>query len=131
MGYIYEKSVSAARCIENLYKYSRLNSSIYELEKQNLDFAVFMRSFIIGFYFEFEKGSFLLDIQIPEKSIPFYFDKTELERAISNIIGNTLKYNTGGTKFSAELKENSKNITLILEDNGIGIPEEIKKNSIS
>ncbi|MEY4463155.1 MAG: Osmolarity sensor protein EnvZ [Pseudomonadota bacterium] len=42
------------------------------------------------------------------------------ERALSNLIGNAIKY---GNKIKISLKDNSSNVAIIIEDNGIGIDD--------
>ncbi|HJD59600.1 MAG TPA: ATP-binding protein [Rickettsia endosymbiont of Omalisus fontisbellaquei] len=42
------------------------------------------------------------------------------ERALSNLIGNAIKY---GTKIKISLKDNSSTVAIIIEDNGIGIDD--------
>ncbi|NPA12156.1 MAG: HAMP domain-containing histidine kinase [Epsilonproteobacteria bacterium] len=49
-------------------------------------------------------------------------DKTLLKMALSNIIENSIKYGAG--KVTVTLKKTKNKITLIISDNGIGIPEE-------
>ncbi len=128
LKYIYEKSKTITNLIERLFKYSKLDSSIFDLDRKIEDLSEFLRNVVIGFYGELDNKGFELDINIPEKKIYFNFDEIELERAIANIIGNIIKYNPKHTKLSLSLMEDGKDIQIIIGDNGVGIPENIREN---
>ena len=51
--------------------------------------------------------------------------KNLLKRGFNNIIDNSLKY---GKKISIQLNKNGKNIFILIEDNGPGIPKEEYEN---
>ena len=56
------------------------------------------------------------------------FDNKRLERAIGNLIINSVKYNKKGTKFLVSLKKEEDKVKIIVSDDGIGLSEEIKKH---
>ncbi|MCR3956277.1 MAG: HAMP domain-containing histidine kinase [Gudongella sp.] len=128
LSYIHEKSKVVTNLVDTLFKYTKLDSSVYDLNKKEADLAEFLRNVVISFYGELEDKSFSLDINIPEEEVLFSFDEIELERALDNIIGNIIKYNREGTTLSVSLSENGEGIELVIEDNGIGISEEIKES---
>jgi len=51
-------------------------------------------------------------------------DPSLLELAISNLIDNGIKYSQKSPKIDISLEEDGKNICLLVQDNGIGIPQE-------
>jgi len=53
-----------------------------------------------------------------------YGDKSKLFQALSNLIGNALKYNPGGTNIKVFIGKADLAVTVFVEDNGIGIEEE-------
>lgn len=60
----------------------------------------------------------------PKKNLQGYFDTDKIEKIISNLLSNALKFTTeGGTiEFRAEIEQD--NLILIIKDNGIGIAKE-------
>jgi two-component system phosphate regulon sensor histidine kinase PhoR len=50
-----------------------------------------------------------------------------LTSVIYNLLDNALKYSHDHPIISIRLKENSSNLSLIVEDNGVGIPDEFRK----
>nr|WP_307897698.1 sensor histidine kinase [Clostridium botulinum] len=49
-----------------------------------------------------------------------------MTRAISNIISNSLKYNSYNTKLKIQLIKRDNSIEIIIADDGSGIPDELK-----
>lgn len=128
LSYIYEKSKLVTKLIETLFKYSKLESSVYDLNKEVDNLTEFLRNIIINFYGELDRKGFNLCIKIPNKKILYNFDKTELERALYNIIDNTIKYNPKNTTLTVQLEDYGDYIEVIIEDNGIGISENVQED---
>lgn len=124
LKYIYKKSETMARLINKLFEYSKLESSHHHLEKKETDIANCFRNAIIEKLDKLEAEAFQISIDIPEDIILFNCDSTEIERAIGNIISNQIKYNPKGTKVFYQLKKKTDKISIILQDDGIGIEEE-------
>jgi len=56
-------------------------------------------------------------------------DKNLLRQILTNVLTNAMKYSPSGNEVIFEIKnENSKFLTFIISDNGIGIPKEYLKN---
>lgn len=51
-------------------------------------------------------------------------DQAKLEKLLSNLLRNAIKYTDPGGKVKVRLKKNKKEAVITIEDNGIGIPEE-------
>ncbi len=126
LSYIHEKSKVVTNLVDTLFKYTKLDSSVYDLNKKENDLAEFMRNVVISFYGELDSKGFELDIQIPERKVLFSFDDIEFERAMDNIIGNIVKYNAKETTLFVELSEREDRIQLVIGDDGVGISEDIR-----
>jgi len=126
LSYIYEKSKHVTDLIEMLFKYSKLESSVYDLNMEMDNLCEFLRNVVIGFYGELNNKGFDLDIDIPDEKIFCNFDKIELERAISNIIGNIIKYNPPHTNLFVHLKQDNEDIKIVIGDDGVGISKDIQ-----
>ena len=58
----------------------------------------------------------------PAESIKVLGDRSELQTAFANLLGNAVKYSVGETKISVRLKSSGlKNAEIYFKDNGIGI----------
>jgi len=60
--------------------------------------------------------------QLGQTDCWFYADA--LERIVYNLVSNALKFTNPGGKVEVSLHSNEENLILVVEDNGIGIPEE-------
>ncbi|SQC68466.1 Signal transduction histidine-protein kinase ArlS [Listeria fleischmannii subsp. fleischmannii] len=79
---------------------------------------------------EIEKMSFLHDYLVEyeiEDAILFHAAKTDIQEILQNLLENAIKYTDAHKKIAVFLKENEKSIELLVEDNGIGIPDEAKE----
>lgn len=128
LKYIYQKSKHVTNLIDSLFKYSKLESSIYDLNREVDDIAEFLRNVVIDFYGEIDKNQFNLDIEIPDTKILYNFDKIELQRALANIINNIIKYNPNNTTLFVSLTKNENSIQIILGDDGVGISQNIRSS---
>jgi signal transduction histidine kinase len=68
---------------------------------------------------------------IDDKLAPVEGDKTSLEEALVNIIGNAIKYSYPGSKVSINASEKDGNIEIEVSDTGVGIQEDELPNVLS
>jgi PAS domain S-box-containing protein len=61
-----------------------------------------------------------------EKDIDVYADQL-LERVFYNLVDNSIRHGEHVTTISARCQETSEGILLLYEDNGVGVPRELKK----
>lgn len=126
LSYINKKSRILSDLINKLFDYSRLDNDKKSFSLKNGDLAQTFREAIINHMDGLEEKEFEINIDIPENSVGYNFDKIEMERAVGNIITNQIKYNPAGTRVSYSLIENENEILMTLSDDGIGIDSEIK-----
>jgi signal transduction histidine kinase len=64
-------------------------------------------------------------------SLPIYFDKNQMEKVIYNLLSNAFKFTSknGRITLAVEQKDDSDSIEIKVKDNGIGIPENRKKEN--
>ena len=125
---IYQNSHRANNLIEDLFEYSRLESDTLKLNLKSNDICEFLRTLIAGYIPMLEDKKFNYDMEIPEKKILLLFDDKNLDRALSNIIVNAIKYNPENTELKIKASVEEKYFIIIIEDNGIGIPKEDSKD---
>ena len=69
-----------------------------------------------------EKG-ISIQTHLPKNDIEYNFDKTELTKAISNVLDNAIRYSPENTAIQISVFENKNEINVIIADQGIGIEE--------
>jgi len=125
LDYINQKSTIMAGLINKLFDYSKLESGYNQLSLKKLDVGNCFRNVIIQYYHDMEAKDFQVKIDIPDKQVWMMCDETELQRAVGNIIANQVKYNPNHTEVYFALNESKTEITLIVQDHGIGIEPEV------
>ncbi|MCM1989927.1 HAMP domain-containing sensor histidine kinase [Oceanirhabdus seepicola] len=128
LGYIHDKSIRLNYLIESLFNYTKLDSGDFVLKKVKGDMCQFLRAFLVANHGDIESRGFELIADIPEREIILRFDRFEMERGLSNLIGNALKYNPEETKIEVSLAEDEENITIVIGDDGVGMDEYIKED---
>ncbi len=123
---IYSKSQYVSDMIEDLFELAKLDQTKASMAVENADIAEFLRNMAAEHYDQIEDKGLLLDLNIPEETIMYSFDRKELSRAVSNILGNAIRYNQPGTTIYVGLTKISGQITITIADNGSGIPENIR-----
>ena len=124
LSVIESNSTRANSLIQDLFQFSKIESSDFILKFKNTDICEFLRELIACYIPQLEDKSFIYDFDIPEKSIYLKIDTKQLDRAFSNLILNCIKYNPSGTEFYIDLIEEDNYIVITLKDNGIGISKE-------
>ncbi|MCY6482837.1 HAMP domain-containing sensor histidine kinase [Clostridium aestuarii] len=120
-------SIRANNLINDLFELSKLESANFKLQCETKDICEFLRELIAGYIPQMEEKSINYNFDIPEKSILLCFDSKNMDRAISNIILNSIKYTSTGTNLYLSLKEGLGSIVIVIQDDGIGIPKKLSK----
>ncbi|WP_055667305.1 sensor histidine kinase [Desnuesiella massiliensis] len=131
LNVIHSNSVRANNLITDLFEFSKLQSNDFQLKLKSSDICEFIRELIASYIPLIEEKNFIYDFNIPEESFYIAFDEKHLDRALSNIILNSIKYNPQGTKLLIRAIIKEPYFELIIEDDGIGIPEELKEEIFS
>lgn len=121
---IYNKSMKISELVSLLFEYIKLDSAGYVLNKSEVDFAEFLRECVAGMYTEFEEKRISLSLDIPDEKIPVLIDKMQMERVVSNILSNSIKYNPEGTNISISLKKENGEAVFCVSDDGARIDRE-------
>lgn len=121
---IYNKSMRISELVSLLFEYVKLDSTGYVLNRSVVDMSEFVREIVAGLYTEFEEKKLQLIPNIPDDAILSNIDRMQMERAISNILSNTLKYNPAGTDVEISLQNQPGEAVLQISDNGTRIDRE-------
>ncbi|MBU3190919.1 HAMP domain-containing histidine kinase [Clostridium bowmanii] len=123
---INNNSMRANDLIQDLFEYSRVESTEYKLDIGKHDIGEFLRELIAGYVPIMEQKGVQYEFDITEDEVVISFDRKNLDRAISNIILNSIKYNKPGITISIKLLIADAKAVIIIEDDGIGISKEFQ-----
>jgi signal transduction histidine kinase len=114
--------------IQDLFQLSRVESTEYKLDIADHDIGEFLRELIAGYVPVMDQSGVKYEIDITEDEVEIPFDRKNLDRAISNIILNSIKYNDPGITISIKLLIADKKAVIIIKDDGVGIPKEFHES---
>ncbi|MCJ7689117.1 MAG: HAMP domain-containing histidine kinase [Clostridiaceae bacterium] len=125
---INNNSKRANDLIQDLFELSRVESTEYKLDIESHDIGEFLRELIAGYVPMMEQNGLEYEVDITEDEVELSFDRKSLDRALSNIILNSIKYNSTGITISVKLLIDDGMALIIIEDDGVGIPKELQEN---
>ncbi len=125
---IENNSIRANNLIKDLFEFSKFESTDFNLNLIKRDICEFLRELIALYIPQMEEKHINYDFDIPEKSIFICFDSKSMDRAISNLFINAIKYNPPYTNLAIIVKENFYKVEIIIKDNGIGIPKNLSND---
>lgn len=116
------------KLLDNLLQWSQINSGNIEFNPMRLKLKGFVDEVYILMKKQLEQKKIELNINIPEKKKVFV-DNNMAQLIFRNIISNAIKFSNIGGQIDVVATQKSEDfIEIKIIDNGIGIPEEKKKN---
>lgn len=112
------------RLINQMLDLSKIESGLAELKTSKYDIVRFSENMASNFIPYSEEQSISFKIDIPETSIPIYFEKDKMEKVFINLLSNAFKYTSKEDKITVQLSSNEKYAIISFIDTGIGIPSD-------
>lgn len=128
LNIIISNSKKANNLIQDLFELSHMENSISDVNLEDRDFSEFIREILVGYIPELDDNDIDYDFNIPDKDIMVKINSQKLERAINNIIDNSIKYSEKNMSLKLKLEDSNNQVILTIEDSGIGIPTELAEN---
>lgn len=120
---IYRKSNSMNDMVNTLFDYAKFGSEGYKPDYAELDICSLVREIVAENYCDFEDRGIELDIDIPDQAIMINADKTELKRAVTNLIVNVYKHNPDGIKAKVSVRRDNDKAEIRIADSGNALPD--------
>jgi signal transduction histidine kinase len=111
------------RLVNQILDVAKLEAGQMRLNRRTLDLAPFVRSIAEAFAPAAEAKGVVLDVVAPS-SLRCAFDSDALEKVVTNLVSNALKFTPGGGCVTITLREQSDAVMLRVSDTGPGIPAE-------
>lgn len=120
---VYNKGNYLYNLMEEFFELSKLDSNDINLEIKEINVSEIIRQNIVGFFYEIKKLNIQPQINLPEEDVYALADERALNRILTNLINNSIKYGLQGTIIGISLIEQKDKISVEVYDNGAGIPE--------
>jgi len=114
--YIMTAAHKQKRLINDLLKYSRLDSRKIEIKKYDLNQILEVCLLNLNKLID-EKHAIIINKHLPE----IYCDFTQMSQVFENLIKNAIKFNKNKPHIKIDYEDRKDDILITIEDNGIGI----------
>ena len=122
---VYDNLRNQEKLVEGFLDFSRLEQKECAPRYSQFDLATLLVTVIKNHEIELEKKKILLTVNHEQgKSFPVYADKLMIQRVISNLIGNAIRYCGNLGKITLSIHREKTGTTLEVADNGPGISKE-------
>ncbi len=110
----------------NIIDISKVESGHIKLEASNIDIISLLEETTLALveFVESKRINLVFDTDIEELVISC--DKEKIQKAILNILSNSIKYVEEEGNIKVKVKSDNKYVSIIVKDDGIGIPKELR-----
>jgi diguanylate cyclase (GGDEF)-like protein len=117
-----------ARLIGDLIDVSRVNTGMFTLERELLDFALLIDHAVDACRPAMDARLQHLSLLVPTCALPFEGDPVRLTQVVCNLLDNASKYTQVGGEIGLVVTAGERDLVLAVSDNGIGIsPQSLGK----
>ncbi|MCG7331572.1 two-component system histidine kinase PnpS [Salinicoccus roseus] len=121
---IHDESQRLDRLIRDLLNLSKIERQKMPLNLETLNMTALVHEVSVTLQGAIEEKQTKLVLPDPSKDVYLQGDEDRLRQIVLNLVGNGINYTAEGGTVTVSLKENVEKVRLIIQDDGIGIPEE-------
>ncbi len=118
---IQDESTRLASLIDDLLDLSRIEGGLAE-ESVEVDLASVLEESAAGLRSAAEHKNIDLTFEVFD-NVVVNGDRTQLASAVSNLLGNAIKYTDDGGTVSGRIVSHGTDVAVVVEDTGVGIPQ--------
>ena len=118
---IQQKAQNVMELMNHFFTLAKLESGDLELELSQVDAAEICREGILDFYEILIGSGFQVEIDLPETAVYVWGDREAIQRILSNLISNAVRYGKDGKYLKVALRSDGKYVYLDVADKGKGI----------
>jgi signal transduction histidine kinase len=115
---------SLSTMIEELFELSRLDADQIVPRKEAFSLAELIQDLVLQYRSQAEDAGLSVEADLPDRSDLVYGDVGLIERAMTNLIDNAIRFTPSGGRIVVSLTSETDTVTVRVQDNGPGIPAE-------
>lgn len=123
LGVILNESDRMTHIVQDLLTLSRFDSGRGELKLQRFAFDGAVRDLYNAVYMEAQRHRHTLNLEIRPNMPQIVADRERVVQVMMNIVSNSIKYTPDGGVISIYASYKGDRVWMVVDDNGIGIPE--------
>lgn len=120
----YSKGNYLYTLMDEFFQISKLDSGDFKIDIKEINICEVIRQNILLFFSEFKKIGVNPEFNFEKDDMYALADEKSLNRILSNLINNALKYAPYSEKIGIDLKYDNDMVCVSVWDNGPGIPKE-------
>jgi len=110
--------------INQLLDLSKIEADKLKLSPSKNNISQFIKGLVKEFDSIADQRDISLRIIVEQENIEVYFDKEKLEKVITNVMSNAIKFTPGGGRITVKVAKTSESeVEITVRDSGIGIPK--------
>jgi two-component system phosphate regulon sensor histidine kinase PhoR len=112
------------RLIDNILDYARIEKGMKSYNQKNINLTEVVKNSINSMKYQFMISKQTVEILIDSNEIIINADEEAVERAVTNLLTNAIKYSSGDSKTTVSVKKIDGKASVEIRDNGRGISDE-------
>lgn len=117
----HDKTCAIEKLLNTFHQYSVLEHPDMPIDLKKCNICAAVQRYFADKYEEIEIAGFEIDAEIPNMPLYCMVDLDLFERALDNIVNNSLRYNPSGTMIGIVLSSEEDFVQIRIGDNGVGI----------
>lgn len=122
------KALQVMELINQFFTLAKLEAGDTELEISRINVSELCRENILNFYDILQGKDFVVEISVPEEDIFVQGEKGAIDRILSNLISNAVRYGSDGKYLGLTLRESEERAYIDIVDKGKGIEKAFAEN---
>ena len=116
------------KLVNQLMDFNKLENDTLRLNVERIDVVALLNSICDTFEFNVKEKGLTLNRLGMEDQLMAWTDGDKLEKIVSNLLSNALKFTPRGGRIDVQLDVDDNNVKVSVADTGKGIPEEQREN---
>jgi two-component system, OmpR family, phosphate regulon sensor histidine kinase PhoR len=116
------------RLIDNILDYARIEKGMKSYNQKNINLPQVVMNAINAMKYQFMISKQTVEVFTPSDEIIINAEEEAVERAVTNLLTNAIKYSSGESKTTVSVKKFNGDASVEVRDNGRGISDEDLKN---
>ena len=112
------------KLINRLMDFRKFENNQFILEAAEGNIVKYVKEIFLSFTEYAKDGNYTFTFESSDDEILVYFDRYKLERVFYNLISNAFRYTPNGGEITLKIKTEKTEISIEVEDSGIGIAKE-------
>ncbi len=124
VGYIMTSGRSLLTIVNDILDLATIDAGIMELDLAEVDLAAAVDAAIEGLRDRLTERGVKIDKRIPAEIGSLVADEKRLRQILYNLLSNAVGFSSEGGRVSVSARRERGNIVIVVEDEGIGIPDD-------